>query len=678
MWWDLQKVPLSADWWNAPMFYPARGTLAFSELMLGELPIAAPVLWLTGNPALADNVAVILSFPLCALAAHALVKEITGRHDAGVLAGLAFGFGAFRANHIGHLQLLSVYWTPVSLLCLHRAIHRARSAPWLAGAGAACLMQVLCNGYMLFMLPLLIVAWTVWFPRTLRMRVAVLAALAIGLLPMLSILLGYRAVHATYGFVRTYDAARALSADIDTIFQAHPWNVLLGNVIPGPATAWFPGVTAAGLLVAGIAAAVWNRAAVRGTGGWWRRAVLVGAAIAAAAAASVTAFGPWTAGPLTVSHVYKPLSLAVLGVAVYVLSGPRARRAWQTRSTVAFYALASIGFFILALGPEPRFRGAQVLYQAPYRFLMQLPGYDAIRAPDRMALLAAFCLAVVLALTYARWSGLLGGATRRVLWVVLCAGLAADGWFRVPVEPVPAPGPAVDWQQFEAVLELPMLPVTDVISTFRALPYGRPSINGGSGYAPHHYYALRDALDEGDLTVLNGLNLQDPLAVVVPRAASQHDDIVRSLSQVTGAAPVLQSDMWTVYRLPMMPEPPASQPGPPIEIARITSRGSKDAVSEVGIELASTATVEAFGMRIDSDWPLTSRQLGIDTSLDGIEWTAAWSGSSYAVLTRALLRDPLRVQLVLPFAPRPARFVRIRRLREDDRRTLPLAGLSIH
>lgn len=31
LWWPTRAVPLTAAWWNAPMFWPAPGTFAFSE-----------------------------------------------------------------------------------------------------------------------------------------------------------------------------------------------------------------------------------------------------------------------------------------------------------------------------------------------------------------------------------------------------------------------------------------------------------------------------------------------------------------------------------------------------------------------------------------------------------------------------------------------------------------------
>ena len=35
IWWNAHAVPLTARWWNAPMFWPSTGALAFSEMLLG-------------------------------------------------------------------------------------------------------------------------------------------------------------------------------------------------------------------------------------------------------------------------------------------------------------------------------------------------------------------------------------------------------------------------------------------------------------------------------------------------------------------------------------------------------------------------------------------------------------------------------------------------------------------
>src|SRR5262245_33367229 len=51
---------------DANTFYPAALSLAYSEHLIGYLPLFAPVWWLTGNGVLALNVTAFLTYPLSA------------------------------------------------------------------------------------------------------------------------------------------------------------------------------------------------------------------------------------------------------------------------------------------------------------------------------------------------------------------------------------------------------------------------------------------------------------------------------------------------------------------------------------------------------------------------------------------------------------------------------------
>ena len=120
--------------------------LAFSETLLGLVPLSIPVQWATGNPILAYNVVFLLSFSLSALAAYLLVHDLTGRPDAAWVAGLAYGFCPYRIDQLAHLQVLASFWLPLSLLALHR-YWQERRPRWLVLFAGAYLLQGLANGY---------------------------------------------------------------------------------------------------------------------------------------------------------------------------------------------------------------------------------------------------------------------------------------------------------------------------------------------------------------------------------------------------------------------------------------------------------------------------------------------------------------------------------------------------
>jgi len=192
LWWNATTLPLTATWWNAPAFFPATGVITFSEHLLGLWPIASPIIWITGSPQAAYNITLLLTFSLSATAAYCLGFELTGRRDAAILCGLAFGFAPYRIAQLPHLQVLASFWMPVALLGLHRYLRdgRARS---LALFAVAWLMQALSNLYFMLFFPPLIVLWCAWFIRPWQWRRLAMVALAaaVASLPLVPIVAGY-------------------------------------------------------------------------------------------------------------------------------------------------------------------------------------------------------------------------------------------------------------------------------------------------------------------------------------------------------------------------------------------------------------------------------------------------------------------------------------------------------
>ena len=84
--------------WDAPIFFPYRGTLAFSETMLGVAVFAAPVYWITADPVLTYNVAFLIAFAIAGAGMYLLARELTGSRAAAVAAGMYYAFGPFRMS----------------------------------------------------------------------------------------------------------------------------------------------------------------------------------------------------------------------------------------------------------------------------------------------------------------------------------------------------------------------------------------------------------------------------------------------------------------------------------------------------------------------------------------------------------------------------------------------------
>lgn len=125
------------------------------------------------------------------------------------------------------------------------------------------------------------------------------------------------------------------------------------------------------------------------------------------AALSRALLGPWKVSVLdvtivSVTGVDKPLSLAMLFGLAALARSARFVAAWRRGSPFAFYACATLAMWLLSLGPAPSLLGVKVLYLPPYRWLMMLPGLEALRVPARFGMLAVLCLAVAAAFAFVR------------------------------------------------------------------------------------------------------------------------------------------------------------------------------------------------------------------------------------------------------------------------------------
>jgi hypothetical protein len=261
---------------EAPIFYPARHALAFSEHMFVPSLIGAPLQWAGVSPVLVYNLLVWAGFALSALAMAVLVRAWTGSTAAGVVAGSLYSFNAHQLTRYSHLQALHLEFLPIALYALDRvlsgfAAERTPPAISLRRAslllGAAFVLQALCSNYTLvFMTMALIVAFVVrpepWrFNR--RMWLALSLTALVAALLLAPFLWPYYLVRGEQGMTRTIDDVRLYSAGFLDYFvtagRLH-FNWWSHRVFEAR-TALFPGV--AGIALTAIAI---------GTGIAWRDA----------------------------------------------------------------------------------------------------------------------------------------------------------------------------------------------------------------------------------------------------------------------------------------------------------------------------------------------------------------------------------------------------------------------
>jgi hypothetical protein len=692
--WNARETPLSERWWNLPQFYPIPGVMAFSEHLLGLSVITTPVIVLTGSPLLAYNAVFFLSFPLCALATHLLCFELTRRHDVSVLAALAYGFAPYRMSQFAHVQVLSAYWIPFTLLALHIFVRRPQWR-WAALFAGSWLMQALACGYYLFYLSVLVGLWLLWFAvgriawtNLVKLLVAWGAVVA----AMVPVALGYLKYQSAYGFKRWPEEIEAFSADVASLLTASGNLRLWGwlRVIERPESDFFPGLTPVALIATGIGVA-WATAARTGLERLRApRLLLAVATVFGFVAATPAWFGAWkieVAGIrlLSVTTAQKPLSVAILLAVVALAMHPSIRAGWRQRSPLAFYTIAAGVMWLFSLGPSPTLMNQPVLYKAPYAWLMLVPGVDGVRVPARFWTLATMCMAVAvgLAATHVgrRWQ------TIRGLWPAVAALMLAESWPR-PLTLVAEPSPRPAHSRAVARLDVPFTPGHDLMVLYRAIEHRRPVVNGYSGYFAPHYGALQHLLERFDPRVLSHLSSFGSLEVVVEHHGDQRGQWRSYVATHPQAEVVHREESYTAYRISRSFETFALPrfSGPPLPIAAIRASLYQDLVAnmsdgdritrwhtggpqgptnELLVDLGSLHQVQGVEMQIGgyvADFP---RELVIEVSEDGAVWRTAWTGPTAFVAYLAAVEDPLLVPLRFSLPPSSARFVRLRQTSRD-------------
>ena len=422
---------------NANIFHPAPGTLTFSDHLLLQSLVLAPVYAITGSLTLCYNVLLIGSLALSGLAMHALARGITGSDRAAFIAGLAWACWPYRTAHLLHLQLQSLYFLPLALLALHRlaAARKWRDAI-LAGVLAA--LQAISSVYYGVMTAValavaaLALAWTTGQWRARRFWARVLTAGVVGAVLVAPVAWPYWVTQQREGFGRNRFEAVGNSATLQSYTQVPHENLLYG------ASGWllprqprggerdrrnnehqqFPGIVLLAVAVLG---------AVRG----WRT-------------------DAWPA-------VTTAIALAVTGV-------------------------------VLSLGPE----GAPALYEWVSDLVF---GFHAIRAPARFAVIAmlGLCLLAAVGVARSRWRT----PAAAVIAVLMMAEYVNAPITRLPG--APAGGSAADrWlrdqQDAGAVLYLPLsLDKDNSMFMVRSLAHRRPIVNGYSGQRPAFFTSVADA-----------------------------------------------------------------------------------------------------------------------------------------------------------------------------------------
>ena len=451
----LAHHPLSL--FDANLLYPLDRTLAFSDHLLGVLPIFAPVYAATGNPIAAANTVFLLSFALSAFAAFCLTYMLTSAPWPSFLAGLLFGFAPFRFGQLSHLQLLNFFWCPLALLSLLTFLQTRRKAA-LASFGLFCCLQILSSVYLAFMTSVAVVVVVAVFAVAVDRSVSrwdmvgpALVCVAAMMVVLIPAHLPYLAVHRAWDATWSPRAMVAMSADLRSYVSPPPLSTdAYASLLPlsdrpgGNELRLFPGLVLPALALVG--------------------------------------------GLGTVRSVAAPAARAV---------------------RIIFGILCGVAI-ILSLGPYLVIPGT-VRIPLPYLALhYAVPGWAGMRVPARFALLAVLA-ATPLAALGAIWIGERIAWSRRAqrwrAWIPAFVSLALAALFlgelgmkplplvTSPTEPeVPSVYSWLASTGTGPLLELPLDQPSDQRYSLLSTIHWRQIVNGRSGFMPPIHDDLREVL----------------------------------------------------------------------------------------------------------------------------------------------------------------------------------------
>lgn len=484
-WHALTTDPL--DIFNANVFYPWRNVLAYSDHLFGQTLTVLPVLALTDNGILADNLAFFISFLLSGLAMYWLVYDLTDNRGAAILAGVAFTFAPPRLAHFEHLHILAAQWLPLALLCLYKVVRtRGRTQRvWTVGLGLTFFAQGLFGVYFFyFLIILILMAGGVLALFALHDRdgqafrglaMGAIACAVAGVL-LLPTLWPYQVVHQDLGIERQPAEVKYWSADRTDYLAAWPGNDLWGSVL-----------------------SEYHR------------------------------------------DIERDLFPGLLLI-VFALVGLANSRGGRMRLVLLVTVLGS---FILSFGLSGTILGQEIPlpYRIPYDFL---PGFRAIRVPARFGHLVLVGLAGLAGLGVDLvWRQLRSLAPGKPLaYASLAVGLLLIGIetstsLALP-DPLPTGNPRADYAYIAEhpapTIELPMGdgPVASAWPNFWSTKHWNQVANGFSGIQPPTYDLLRQRSKEfpspATVELFQGVGIRHVI-VHADMQAEQRDELERALAE---------------------------------------------------------------------------------------------------------------------------------------------------
>jgi hypothetical protein len=251
---QLPRDPLRL--FEANIFHPSPHALAYSEPLIVQGMMGAPLFWLGASPVLAYNIVLLAGLALTGWSTAWVVSRWTADPVAGIAAGIAVAFNAHTLTRLPHLQAQHAEFLPLALLALDALLLRPRWSTSVVLAVWSVLQGLASIHLLVFTALVLVVSFAVrpedWLGRERFRAVAPkLALAAVGATAVLFLILGpYRQLHAM-GFERSLEEVAHFAARpsdyLVTPSRVHAWLGTAEHV----GTGLFPGIAV--LALAGAA-----------------------------------------------------------------------------------------------------------------------------------------------------------------------------------------------------------------------------------------------------------------------------------------------------------------------------------------------------------------------------------------------------------------------------------------
>ena len=148
LWWTNKAITeLHQSPWHTTFLYYPYGTSLLTHTLNPFNGVMAIVLTRFLSQVQVNNFIVVFTFVASGVTAFLLAREFTKSFSACLLAGFIFTFSEYHFSHAqGHLNLLSMEWIPLFMLCWYRLITKPRVLTAVFSAGFLFLV-LLCDYY---------------------------------------------------------------------------------------------------------------------------------------------------------------------------------------------------------------------------------------------------------------------------------------------------------------------------------------------------------------------------------------------------------------------------------------------------------------------------------------------------------------------------------------------------